>query len=325
MKGQQIIGVDVSKHTLDVCIKPTGETLQVTNDLAGIKLLRNKIGDTHNNLVVMEHTGSYSLILEKFLHQKRIGFCKVAALQIKRSLGIVRGKSDKIDACRIAEYGWRYRDELKPDPELNKDILDLRSLLSLRAKLVRDRAGYTARLKEAVATGECTVKSVVAKMQNDLIDRFSKKISELETLIRETISENQKIKQNFQLLNGIKGVGPIIAAYMIAYTQNFKKFSNARKFNCYVGIAPFAHQSGTSIRGRSRVSHLANKELKTLLDLGAKTAIQYNQELREYYKRRIAEGKKKMSCINIIRSKIVARMFAVIKRQSNYVESPLAA
>jgi len=101
-------------------------------------------------------------------------------------------------------------------------------------------------------------------------------------------------------------------------TNNFKRFSNARQFNCYSGLAPFKHQSGTSINGRAHVSHLANKEAKTLLNLGASVAIRFNPEMKEYYQKRVAEGKRKMSCLNIIRSKIVARMFAVVKRQTPY-------
>ena len=77
-------------------------------------------------------------------------------------------------------------------------------------------------------------------------------------------------------------------------------------------------RSGTSIRGKTKVSHLADKDMKTLLDLAAKSAIQYDKELREYYLRRIAAGKSKMSTINIVRNKILYSMFAVINRQTPY-------
>jgi Transposase and inactivated derivatives len=325
MQHHQIIGVDVSKLTLDLCIKPAGTTLQVSNDLAGFKLLKKNIINTNQALIVMEHTGPYSCRLEKFLHTHGIGFCKIPALQIKRSLGVVRGKSDKLDAGRIAEYGWLRKDQLVADVEIARGIMDLRSLLSLRSKMVRDRSGYMSRLKESLATGECVATSLTARMQREIIKTFTDRITKLESQIRVVIRESAELKQNFELLTGIKGVGPIIAAYMLAYTNNFTRFSNPRKFNCYAGLAPFTHQSGTSIRGRSRVSHLANKELKTLLNLGASCAIQHNAELKTYYQRRVAGGMRKMSCLNIIRCKIVTRMFAIIKRQSPYVELQSAA
>jgi transposase len=325
MQHQQIIGVDVSKLTLDVCIKPSGTTLQISNDLAGFRLLKKQVSSLSNTLIIMEHTGHYSLRFENFLSKHGIGFCKIAALQIKRSLGVVRGKTDKLDAERIAQYGWLRKDQLKADQPIDEHLTDLRSLLSLRSKMVRDRSGYQARVKESLATGECLATSQTAKMQRELIAVFDKQINKLEARIRLLIKENQELKQNFDLLTGIKGVGQIIAVYMLVYTNNFKRFNDARKFNCYAGLAPFSHQSGTSIKGRSRVSHLANKELKTLLSMSAFCAIQYNKELKMYYQRRVAEGMRKMSCLNIIRSKIVTRMFAVIKRQSPYVPLLTAA
>lgn len=325
MQHQQIVGIDVSKNTLDVCIKPAGITFQVSNDLAGFNLLKKGIGDPVKTLIVMEHTGNYSLRLEKYLHQKAIGFCKIAALHIKRSLGVVRGKSDNLDAGRIAEYGWLRRDQLKADERVDQQVTDLRSLLNLRTKMVRDRSGYVARLKESLATGEYLATSPMAKMQESIIKTFTVQITKLEAQIYELIDQDPALRQNFQLLTGIKGVGPVIAAHMLACTHNFKRFSNARKFNCYVGIAPFIHQSGTSIKGRSRISHLANKDIKALLNMGAASAINYNQELKNYYQRRLSEGMRKMSCLNIIRSKLVSRMFAIIKRQTPFVELPFAA
>ena len=325
MQHQQIIGVDVSKLTLDVCIRPSGTTLQVANDLAGFRLLKEHLCSMPNTLIIMEHTGHYSRRFEDFLSKHSIGFCKIAALEIKRSLGVVRGKSDKLDAKRIAQYGWLRKDQLKADQLIDKNLTELRSLLSLRSKMVRDRSGYLTRLKESLATGECLATSFTAKTQRELIAVFNNKVNKLEVQIRLLIKENQELKQNFELLTGIKGVGQIIAAYMLAYTNNFKRFNDPRKFNCYAGLAPFSHQSGTSIKGRSRVSHLANKELKTLLNMGAFCAIRHNPELKVYYQRRVAEGMRKMSCVNIIRSKIVTRMFAVVKRQTPYVPVQIAA
>ena len=184
MQHHQIIGVDVSKNTLDLCIKPSGATLQVTNDLAGFNLLKKKIGNRQNVLIIMEHTGNYSLKLENYLHQKGIGFCKVAALHIKRSLGVVRGKSDKLDAARIAEYGWLRRDQLQADKRVSQQLIDLRALLNLRAKMVRDRSGYIARLKESLATGECLATSQTTKMQQAIINMFTSKITRLEAEVR---------------------------------------------------------------------------------------------------------------------------------------------
>ena len=329
MKEFLIVGVDISKSTLDICFKPMNLFLKIQNDVKGFKQWSTKlkkIGYTNASvLVIMEHTGQYTYRFETFLRKNSIAYCKISALQIKRSMGVTRGKSDKVDAERIAEYGWLRRDILTADQPLNETTRRLRSLLGLRAKLVKDRSGYISRLKEMKASGSCTASSFEAQVQQQLIRTLTSAIDKTEREIKLLINTNEPIRKTCELLRSIKGIGWIIAAYMIGCTENFLKFSNARKFNCYAGLAPFKSESGSSIRGQSRVSHLANKEAKTLLNLGASCAIRCDRELKKYYQKRVAEGKRKMSCLNIIRSKLVARMFAVIKRQTPYQPLPLAA
>jgi transposase len=152
------------------------------------------------------------------------------------------------------------------------------------------------------------------------IKQLTEDIKEVEAAIKSIINQSEAVQENYKLLTSIKGVGFITAVYMIAYTDNFEKFSNSRQFSCYAGVVPFEHSSGTSIRGKSRVSHYANKKAKRLLNLAASVAIQHNKELKQYYQRRVAAGKSKMSTLNIIRNKLVDRMFAVIKRQTPYQE-----
>lgn len=324
-----IVGVDISKSTLDICFKPGDLMLRINNDPAGFKkwaaVLKKECRLELKVLVIMEHTGQYSFRFERFLRSRNISYCKLPALQIKRSLGVTRGKSDKVDAARIAEYGWLRREVLLADPQLQDEIRELRSLLSLRMKLVRDRSGYISRLKEMIASGTCIASDFQGKIQQQVINFHTTKILQLEAKIKSLIAFNAEITKTCELLRSIKGVGWVIAVYMIACTENFERFENARKFNCYAGLAPFKHESGSSIKGRSRVSQLANKEAKALLNLAAFCAIRCDRELRQYYQKRVSEGKEKMSCVNIIRSKIVARMFAVIKRQSPYQEHLIAA
>ena len=325
MKEILLAGVDVSKLTLDIFVKPCGLSLQISNDRKGFmqwwKEMKKLITPDTRVMVVMEHTGLYSRKFEEFLRTSGVDYCKIPALEIKRSLGMTRGKNDRIDAERIAGYGWLRREILHADPQLDKSIEQLKHLLGLRLKMVRDRAGYINRTKEMKCAG-CTEEM---KLQEQIIAFFSKKIKEVEGCITKLIASNPALQTTCKLLRSIKGIGPIISAYMIGNTNNFTRFSNARKFNCYAGIAPFNYQSGTSIKGKSRVSHLANKDTKTLLNLAATCAIRCDEELKTYYLRKVGEGKNKMSCINAIRAKLVARMFAVVKRQSPYQPLAVAA
>lgn len=322
MEQLLILGVDVSKSTLDVFFKPAEWSLKVSNDLKGFKQvfkqLKPWLGSGSKPFVIMEHTGHYSRRFELFLRKAAIPYAKISALQIKRSLGVIRGKNDQIDAQRIAEYGWLRRGLLNADAAVSEQITELQDLLHLRQKLVRDRSGYLSRFKEMRASGSCTKSDYLGKLHLQTIAHFTRQIAELEVQIKALVRSDEKVQRTCELLRSIKGVGWIVACSMICKTKNFTSFTNPRKFNCYAGLAPFASESGSSLRSRARVSHLANKEMKTLLNLAASTAIQFDTELRAYYQRKVAEGKSKMCCLNNVRAKLVARMFAVIKRQTPY-------
>ena len=326
MKIQHIIGADLSKKSIDLVCHLLNTHLQVENSITGFKDLlqwmwQQKINPSET-MIVMEHTGLYSYCFEKFLHQHQIAFCKVNALAIKRSIGIVRGKTDKIDAARIAAYGYEKKDKLVVDLPASDALKRLQLLHSTRERLVRHRASLTCAIKEYRHIG-IPEKDILMQTQLQLIKNFDKQIEKLMSEIETIINQQEPLKYNFNLLQSIKGVGKILSLTAIIKTHNFTRFANARKFACFCGTAPFEHSSGTSIRKKSRVSHLADKQMKSLLDLSAKSAIQYDKELREYYLKRTEAGKSKMSTINVVRNKILYRMFAVIKRQTPFTENYL--
>jgi transposase len=105
---------------------------------------------------------------------------------------------------------------------------------------------------------------------------------------------------------------------MIVKTNGYTKINNPRKFACYAGIAPFKQRSGSSLNKRPRVSHLADKSIKKLLHMAAMRAIQLDNVLRNYYIRKIEQGKNKMAVLNAIRNKLVHIIFAMIKNQKLY-------
>jgi len=326
MKVQQIIGADLSKKSIDFA-NSQGKHIKVSNDLSGYQELMDWIKKQKINMaetmIVMEHTGLYSYRFEQFLHGHRISFTKVSALAIKRSMGLVRGKNDKVDSIRIARYGFEKRDSLVADTALGKSLERLQMLHSTRERLVRHRASLIAAVNEYQSN--CSLKStdLIISSHTGIIKRFDQEIRKVEDAIAALVEKEEGIKHHSQLLQSVTGVGKVVSQATIIKTRNFTKFSNSRKFACHCGIAPFEHSSGSSIRGKTKVSHLADKEMKTLLNLAAKSAIQHDKELKEYYQRRIAEGKSKMSTINIVRNKILSRMFAVIKRQTPFIKDYL--
>jgi transposase len=323
MKLLQFLGADLSKDSIDLFCYELKTYLHIKNSSAGFKeflhwLARLEL-DKHFMFLVMEHTGLYSYRFEKFLHQQQIKFAKVSALEIKRSLGLIRGKNDKIDAERIARYAFEKKDRLIAEKPIHPVIQRLQMLHSTRERLMKYRTSLTCAIKQY----RCVLTSTdpIITTQLTLIKQINERIQFMDRQIKACIAASDPIvKQNFILLTTIKGIGEVIATATIVKTKNFTSFKDARKFSCFCGSAPFDHSSGKSIRKRTRVSHLADKTMKKLLTMGARTAIQHDKELKAFYERRLAIGKSKNSTINIVRNKLILRMFAVVNRQTPFIQ-----
>ncbi len=326
MKIEETIGIDVGKLILEARIQTNQKAKEFTNTISDIEALvkwveENTSCSKEEILFAFEHTGLYSQPLSIYLSERSYNFIMIPGLEIKRSLGITRGKNDKIDAGKIALYAYRRRNELQPYSLETKEIVEIKKLLSLRGKLVSQRAGYKATLGEYKNFLPRKDNKILFSVHEKMITELTKQIEKVEKTLDEIIKSSNKLKKQFELIKSIKGVGPQTALFMIAFTDGFSRFDSWRKFASYCGIAPFPNSSGISIRGRTKVSNLANKKIKSLLDLCAKSAIQSNTEMKIYYERRITSGKSKMSTINIIRNKLLARIFATVNRETPYVNT----
>ena len=325
MNFKNVIGIDISKKTIDAYIHSEQLSNSFKNTRQGFVSLvswaKKHLKCLDSSLFVFEHTGMYSHLISTFFDDHDYSYFIAPALDIKRSMGIVRGKDDEIDAKRIALYGFRLKDEIIPTPKHNKSIVKLKSLVSLKDKLIKQRASYKATFKEQKNIYKVKDFKVVFEVQQKMIHYLSKQIKDIENEIITIIKQNELLYNNLKLILSIKGIGLQMATTMIITTWNFSKFDTWRKFASYCGVAPFPYQSGTSIKGRNRVSQLANKKVKALIHMCAISALQYNPEMKNYYEKRVAMGKSKMSTINIVRNKLIARIFAVIKRQTPYVDT----
>lgn len=320
------IGIDVSKGTLDLHDHVHEFEMQVSNNATGFKELwqwvRKNNTDLSKVLFCFEYTGMYSLPLAMHLTEQNQFYAMVPGLEIKRSVGISRGKNDRADAKIIARYAYLRKNEIKIYQLPSKQLLELKSLLSLREKMVSQRAGYQASKKEMKSFFKIIkTSSVLFEAQEQIIKELNKQILRVEKQMIELINQDEHLKKTFNLVTSVKGVGLVVGITMIVYTNCFTSFNDWRKFACYCGIVPFEYQSGISIKGRKKVHPFANKRLKALLSNAACSSIQHNPEMKLYYERRVKEGKNKMSTQNIIRNKIVARVFAVVTRGTEYVDT----
>ena len=159
---------------------------------------------------------------------------------------------------------------------------------------------------------------LIDKVNREAIRGLEKSLDKVDEQILTFISKDESLKQKYDLMLSVKGVGKVLAALLLVYTHGLNRLADGRKIACYSGVAPFVYESGTSIRGKTGVSKFANGELKRVLHMAAISSVQHNSELHQYYKRKVEEGKNKMAVINAVRNKLLHRIVAVVKRGTPY-------
>jgi transposase len=323
------VGIDISKLKLDVVLinamfPNVSEHFIVDNTPKGIKsmvdkLLKKSI-DLDSTLFCCENTGVYTYPLSLFLSEKGLDYWIVPAIEIKRSKGISRGKNDKTDARDIALYSLRNIDKLKLSSMAEKEIQQLKLLFSEREKVMKaillfkstkENIGYTA--KDIYNTVSLVNAKTIKSLENTL--------KVLECKMTEIVKSHTILNQQFKLIKSVPGVGQQTAMYLIITTKGFKSFDSARKLACYSGVAPFEYSSGSSIRARTKVNHMADKKMKTLLQMCALSAIRHDRQLKEYYNKKKEQGKNNMLILNNVRCKIISRVFSVVNRQTPFVNT----
>lgn len=328
MEFTHFVGVDISKENFDVCLCSEEQPDRFiygkfANSAAGCKQLlvwlKKHKAALDQSFFAMEHTGWYTLELCCFLQDNQLAFALYSPLHLKRSLGITRGKNDRVDAQRIAHYAFLHRHRLTPTVLPSASLLKLKNLFAFRERLVKNQTSLKQTIKDLKDTAHLVDNRFIIRQSEKQLKLVKEQVSQTEKQIEAAIKEDDQLQNSLRLLSSIPGIGLVTAVALILATNNFTAFSDSRKFASYCGVAPFEHTSGTSIRGRTKTSHLANKRIKTLLSNGAATAIQFDEELKAYFHRKVAQGKPKMVVINAVRAKLINRVFATINRGTEYV------
>lgn len=321
-----ILGIDVSKESIDVCLirQEDGQLFEnkFHNNVSGFKHLKTWCKQFHcecdsHTLCCMEHTGLYTRLLVHYLVSRDVQVWLESSLQIKRSQGLVRGKSDRIDAQRIARYAHVYQNKAEIMQISVLTLEKLKDLQANRRRLLKSLQSLRTSAEELKQFDASNAK-VIDKVNREAIRGLEKSLDKVDEQILSYISEDESLKQKYDLMISIKGVGKVLAAMLLVYTHGFNRLADSRKLACYSGVAPFVYESGTSIRGKTGVSKFANGELKRTLHMAAISSVQHNPELHAYYKRKVEEGKNKMSVINAVRNKLLHTIVAVVKRGTPY-------
>ncbi|UPQ80505.1 IS110 family transposase [Flavobacterium azooxidireducens] len=313
-----IIGIDISKKTLDICIKDEKVSyFTIENKVQNIKRFF-KMYSTNFPIVAMENTGKYNWNLLQVLESHNFKVYIISPLHLKKSMGLTRGKNDKVDALRICNFIEKNHQEITQWKPSSLTIRKIKVLLTERAARIKMRKQLTSQQDDYKLMKGINMDKELLKLNLQLVKSIDIQIKNIEKSIEEVISSESELKNNYQLMKSVPGVGKVLSWIILAKTEGFTTITDPRKMACYSGVVPFDFQSGTSIKRRPGVSRLADKTVKRVLHLGAMSAIRNDNDLRNYYLRKVEEGKNKMSVINAVRNKIIHRVFAVIKNQIPY-------
>jgi len=327
------LGVDISKLWFDVSmiiVTEKGKGNMITekfgNDRPGFELFTrwlklHKVPMNADTFIVIENTGVYHRMMWEYCSSKNLSLHIGNAAAIKWSLGITRGKTDKADSQRLCAYCYRHRDELKVSAPLDPVILQLKDLGTSRTRLISQKNSIKTYLAELKNCNDKAVHKMLEKSHAAALKGLQQSLEQIELQIKKIVKENMSIKKNYDLLLSVPGIGPVTAVYIICCTANFSSRISGKQLACYAGVVPFEYSSGKSVKDKTRVHRMANKELKKLLHMGARSVANHQPEFKAYYERKLQEGKHELVIINAIRNKIILRAAAVINKQSKYVDN----
>lgn len=324
------VGIDISKEKCNLCYRSGLEIVreeECSNDVKALKKTFKSALKTLGTamdevLICAEYTGRYIYPLTVACQELDIFLWMDDPTRIKNSMGLTRGKNDAIDAARIAEYAFRYSDKAVRYAIPDAALVSMKNLLSDREFLLTDKKRYQAQLsdqKRYMAPGDFKHKNSRWKK---VIKSIDEQIASIDDEIETLIAADPVLARQKELLVSIDGIGERIAINMLAITGGFTRFQNARQFCSFAGLTPYKYDSGTSVRSKAKISKRSNQTMKALLHLSAVNVATRMKggEYKDYYERKLKEGKHVMCIINVLRAKLVHRMFSVIRRDIEYTK-----
>ncbi len=258
--------------------------------------------------VVMEATGDYSIHLAVWMLEQRPSLAPAIANPRQthnfiESMG-VRNKTDRLDARALGFYGVERNPMAYETP--SPEMADLRTLSRYRETLVRQR---TALKNQMHKTNVC---AYVVKDQKKRLRQLMRGIERVEKEMKALVDQHSALKSDVELLISIYGVAFISATTILAELGDLRRFERARPLTAFAGMSPRQHQSGSSIRGRTRLCKRGNPRIRQCLYLSAMVAIRGNNEFRQTYQHLLAQGKPRMVALASVMRKMLVVMRAIL-------------
>lgn len=301
---REFIGIDISKLTFDVYCSELG-AMQFSNDEIGFKELLKVVDD--ENCCVMEATGAYHHRLAEYLYEKgiRVSVCNGLAIKRFGQMKFKRNKNDKADAELIWTFAQDQGVDLwEPNPAYLEECRSLQSLVSLYLK-------QNTQLKNKLEylTSRGFTKGVVVRSLKLQLKRVRKEIDMLENEMEQIIKTHDQ--ELLTCLKSIPGMGKKTAMFLIIFTNRLSGFESSKQLVAYLGLAPTERTSGTSIRGKSRISRAGNPKLRSMMFLCSFTAYKHNGPCKALFDRLVAKGKTPKLALIAVANKLLKQAFAI--------------
>jgi len=313
-KYKETFGVDISKDVFDVHGSDTGHN-QYKNDESGFKKFLKEL--PNDCLVAMEATGYYHYRLAQFLYKNGVVVSVINPLSIKRfiQMKLAKVKTDKSDSKAICDYA------LINEVPIYNALTDVQSeclqLFRLMDIYIKHRTATKNKMHGEEVLG-IPSKFVYRSLRRNR-KHLDTEIKSIELQLLSLVKKDQQ--QQLTLLTSVPGIGPKTALFLIVVTDGFSKFETASQLCSYVGITPTIRESGSSVRGRSRISKVGNRKLRNLLFLCSFNACKHNKACRALYERIVNKGKSKKLALIAVANKLLKQCFAIAKSGRPYDEN----
>jgi transposase len=306
------LGIDIAKLKFNVCLIKTEGKLKhkvFPNTAAGFEQLRDWLlrQGVHRVHACLEATGTYGEALSLFLYQAahQVSVVNPAAIKAFAGSRLSRTKTDRVDAELIARFCLSQAPPLWTPPPA--EVRELQALVRRLESLIGMRVMEENRLSSGI-----TVESVRESVE-ELLHHLEEQIKRTEKLIREHLDRHPTLKRQSQLLDSIPGIAHSTAAALLSEITDITQYRSARQVAAYAGLVPRERQSGSSVRGRTRLSKIGNARLRRALYFPAITALRCSPFFQAWAEGLRQRGKSKMSVICAVMRKLIHLAYGVLK------------
>lgn len=325
---QYFIGIDIAAQTFAASIFVDPETPVLTqenfeNTTQGFFEFEHWLNEQHvskqNSLFCLEACGIYSEAFAHYFYAAEYTVCLEHALKVKKAFKLSEHKTDAVDSKQIAEYAFRFTDQLLSWQPRSAIMEKIQHIVTAREQFIKQRTALQNELT-AYKRHIVQVKLIITTHEKHIKD-LTKSIKLLEKELTKMIDHDDTIRHQTLLLKSAPGFGLLLSTVMLITQHQLGESVSYKTISSYLGLCPFKYESGTSVKKRAKSRGYGPSIARKLLRLAAQSAVTHNENYRYYYQRKLAEGKAKALVLNNVANKMIKVACALLKNNKPYIQN----